>query len=76
MMTPYQNNNSRMIVFSSILLTMAMVACDQLENAGLTAVVLNDSSGYIVVVPAERAEQSAYLLEAEPHYGEIYLYQK
>lgn len=75
-MTPYQNNTSRMIVFSSMLLTMAMVACDQLEKAGLPAVVHNDPNGYIVVVPADRANQSAYLLEAQPHNGEIYLYQQ
>ena len=76
MMTPYKNNRSAMIVFTSIFMTMAVVACDQLEKAGVPAQIRGDQSGFVVIVPAERAEQSAYLLEAEPHNGEIYLYQK
>ncbi len=76
MMTPYLANSSKMIVFSSILLTMAIVACDQLEKAGMPAFVYDDPSGYVVVVPNDCAEESTHLLEGEPHFGEIYLYQK
>ncbi len=75
-MTSYQNNNSETIVFSTTLLIMAVTTCEQLVKAGIRAKAFNHPDGYVVVVPSADVRECEILLDGEPHFGEIYLYQK
>ncbi len=63
------------VVFQSALLTLAAAVCDQLERGGMPAKLTTDQSGFAVVVPEYYVSESYRLLVAQPHRGEIYLYQ-
>ncbi len=69
------NSKTTKVVFQSELLTLAAAVCDQLERGGMPAKLSKDQGDFVVIVPENYASESCRLLVAQPHRGEIYLYQ-
>jgi hypothetical protein len=76
MFTPVETlENAHTPIYQTTLLLGAVLICDQLENAGIPAILRQTrcpGSGHFEVdVPQAFAAEAAYLLSPEPARGEI-----